>query len=152
MVFFYGPHGYTLKDPGVYGITTRTIPWLEKCVANRLAQDYELTKFQGRHGKGGETYEFIGKTMHPGHYEAYIEKMFPNPVFRADAMKQVAGKSVAMDVITIRNRRVFSNPTLFSLILALQNRGFNYREIHCSFCRGGLGDANPPSWDYKFNE
>jgi len=57
-VHFYVPHGFTLQDPGIALAAARRQP-TETVVGPGQCHDYELSKFQGRHGNNAETYESI---------------------------------------------------------------------------------------------
>src|SRR4051794_34155528 len=60
---YFGPHGYDLEDPGLvkfweYGVIAHEPP-----STFPFSQDYELTKYQGRHNDSGETYDLIRKLL-----------------------------------------------------------------------------------------
>ena len=71
-LLYYAPHGYKLKDPGLRSVLD-SIAWpmqrisadelpksaLERFKSTNPAQDYNLTKYQGKGSKNAETYKQI---------------------------------------------------------------------------------------------
>ena len=152
---FYGPHGYVLSDPGVGNVGRGMTKWNEKVAPGAGKQDYELTKYQGKHSKAGETYGVIQAPVSAASLQAPIlaEKdkvpdfnWIGDPLKRAqtrsDRLREIddriAGvREFDMDVVTIRNRDFYASMvTLFQLLALLKANGFKYTAAHCSFCRG----------------
>ncbi len=159
-LYFYCPHGYGLPDNSAEGVMTRTTKWYERVRANTALHDYTLTKAQGSHStvKDHETYGHIQIGFHP---QGRMERSFKGLMQEVEsANRKKAGpvrdgmKAAAMttfvndleritpavlDVVTIRNRGLYrGHVTLFSAVALLKAAGFNYSEIHCNFCRGGM--------------
>jgi len=49
-------------------------------------------------------------------------------------------QSIPVDIVSVRNRTGV-NVYLEDVLKSFQKHGFNYSEIRCSFCRGGVVDA-----------
>jgi hypothetical protein len=154
-LYFYAPHGYVLSDPGVGNVGRGMTRWYEEVAAGSAGQDYELSKYQGRHSKANETYGEIQKPLSVDTLRTPIEaEKGQVPDFRwiddeekrkkvrADRLQEIddriAGiKEFDMDVVTIRNRKMYASMvTLFQLMKLLKDNGFKYAAAHCSFCRG----------------
>lgn len=158
-LLFYCPHGYVLSAPPILSILSGQVKPYEPVPTNELRQDYVLTKFQGRHqgenSNGMETYGYLQHGMHSGAQKDSVTEGFldsfernekkPNhPLYAINKAGLVNGyiesmnsiKAVEMDVVTIRYRSVsFGEVTLYGVIEALEKHGFQYRNVHCSFCR-----------------
>lgn len=111
---YYCPHGTNLVDVGLEMFISKLAVPVEKQIAPKLCQDYNLMKYQNRHNKKGETYDLIKK---------YVE-------------------SNQVDVITIKNSKNFldeeSDIKLSDLIAQLFANGYKYKKFLCAFCRGGV--------------
>jgi hypothetical protein len=109
-IAFYAPHAYTLVDPMLEKIINREVSPSEWSTWDKCqdSQDYNLTKYQGKHSNYEETYEMIEKL----------------------------GKYSRMDVITIRNRILSNAITMKQVIDQVLDDGWLYSEFHCAFCRG----------------
>ncbi len=139
---YYAPHGYILTDPSLMGIMDGSAKPVETVVSTS-SQDYELSKYQGRHGSKSETYERIG-----GMAER-IEEDLANMELAIGQFKSLGKDSRAeevearlnkmknkMDIVTIRNRRFVKGDVLLSEVVnGLAKAGYKYDVIHCSFCR-----------------
>jgi hypothetical protein len=141
---WYGPHGVPLKDPMVGMVARKLVVEHGTTTVARGTtpdQDYILSKFQGKHGGGKvqlEDYDSIRQGMHPETYQDFISQGFKV----MDQERNLA--PIVLDVVTIRNRNCFySSPTLFKVISDLHANGWIYNEIHCSFCRGAVGEYKP---------
>jgi len=146
-IHFYAPHGYILKDPGLAAAADGSTSVHDSYDSGRWCPDYELSKFQGRHGSEKETYERIGAGMHRDARIARSREMSGGGELSA---AQLSGmKEIIMDVITVRNRILQKSPTLGDVIQAMQKDGLRYKEIYCSFCRcrSGLPDELDRSWN-----
>jgi hypothetical protein len=141
---FYGPHGWALEDPSVANISAGNLVPLEKVTA-RLSQDYQLSKYTNSeenttdHNKVNESYVSI----------AAMEKNFE--FLREFALKQRTPQmnwannfsKLSMDIITVRNRRIYKNPLLSTVLKELAKEGYCYEEVHCCFCRGSKVTIDP---------
>jgi len=137
---FYSPHNYTLTDPSLekilQGACTPQDP-----VTGGKCQDYNLSKYQGRHGKDAESYAQIAKL---GDATVELETLLaaegdgatPQQTAALRAKIQRIQTQEHMDIITIRNRHMRSDPSFSQLVSWLKDEGFGYEEYHCSFCRG----------------
>jgi hypothetical protein len=104
-------------------IARRKVKDVELVYAPRKCPDYVLSKQHKAHGGLN-----IGRYDHVSydHVKRYL-----------DATPEVAGKN---DIVTIRNRAGWADPTLSEVIKALWQNGYKYADIRCCFCRGGVGD------------
>src|SRR5438874_1473571 len=122
---FYGPHNWTLKDPGLLRILYGEVHPLET-VKDGNVQDYSLSKFQGaKHGSNQESYDnlaFAGVTED----ELLGMKWKPDQIA---AMKKLR----ALDIVTIRNRRFSTDPMLSWVGKELKKHGWTYKTFHGSF-------------------
>jgi hypothetical protein len=144
---YYVPHGYSLKDPGLRAIMQQSKRPCQIIQAGR-SPDYVLSKFQGRHGNNAETYTSIGNDINTAavmltNIQNSINHLngFQRPdtkdidQYRTMAEKTLSRRSRKMDVVTIRNRRLRFDLNLSDVIQILHQHGYNYTNIHCSFCR-----------------
>lgn len=107
---FYGPDRAVLTAGTIkYEFITHNLAGQAHKVkmAGEPYVDYELSKFQGYHGNEDETYDVVQECL--GQY----------------------------DVVTIRHRplRGGGSIMLSKLLETLSNDGYNYRKVHCLFCR-----------------
>jgi hypothetical protein len=156
-VVFYGPHGYTLQNPTLYKVIAGLQRSHETVNSRDLGQDYDLSKSQDTHQSAagvnednrgtGESYKFIGEQMHFMKRHMKKELAGTAPAFQAAvaAAHDNYERRIGMDVVTVRNRKVFSDITLFQVINTLWKSGYRYEEIHCIFCRGE--GQTPGSWN-----
>jgi len=139
---FYCPHGYTLLDPSLLAVIEGRVKPNE-VVPCGIYQDYSLSKYQtAKHGAADETYDAIaavGKTSDE----------WANEGFRFDVGK--GPEAPKLDIITIRYRRLKTDPTLFDILATMKDNGWTYDTIHCSFCRGPALKSEKGSWDAKRN-
>jgi hypothetical protein len=142
-LFFYTPEGGILKADLV-PMSRGKYEAFEVVKGGQRCRDYSLSKFQGaKHGGGQEDYEYIRTKMHAG----YMAAVMKQSGFKQSDIDGVLQDDVKMDVVTIRNRRFHSDPTLSEVIDALEANGYFYREIHCSFCRyaSAIGSSPGPN-------
>jgi hypothetical protein len=142
-VFFYGPHGKNLQNPGPYWVSTGLQNHYEVCNATELPHDYDLSKSQGTHQSAsgvneaarntGESYAYLGRDIHD--YAGYMSKMYNGAPMPAE-LTRTFGREIKMDFVTIRNRSVLGGITLIEVIQKVWNAGFRYKQFHCIFCRG----------------
>lgn len=108
-LYFYGPDratitSGTIKYEFIDHDLTAHVHKIKQ--AGQEYVDYQLTKFQGRHGNEDETYTTVQQCL------------------------------TKYDVVTIRYRPLKLGSTYLSEVLAtLQEQGYVYGRIHCSFCR-----------------
>lgn len=132
---YYVDHGFVLPDPGYQPFAAPTPPVAKETVTGNLSEksyNYELSKYQGRHNKAGETYSRIQNAATLGiQHNKTLDEMFPEGILPTN----VAGRQTLFDVVSVRNRWWSSGSdlkTILALILAHRKRG---GIIHCSFCR-----------------
>lgn len=139
-ISFLGPQGATLIDPGFEEAATSAGPRAstqknkpmnayEEYVSGSICPDYYLTKYQGSHSKGGESYEdindFLGDPQERDSTNAFAR--FP------------------MDILTVRNRgKNFSRLVGMTISLSqavnmLTGYSYRYEKVVCCFCRGYFG-------------
>lgn len=136
---FYAPHGSTIANPGIYDIMKGEYQVLESAGPGDRITNYGLSKFQGRHGDPNETYTSIGQDV-----ARNADQLSYQEEIMTSGRAKGPGRNFAFnfDVLTIRNRRLRSDPTLKEALDTLDRHGFRYENIHCSFCRSPmLGDS-----------
>lgn len=139
-LYFYGREGASIKDPGVYNVMKGEWQVVEAAGAGTLVRDYQLSKYQGRHGNEKETYDSIGSSI-DRNSEA-MQRM-------AQGDKYVKDRNFGynFDVLTVRNRNPY-NPfattgsSLKKVLQTLSDNGYKYENIHCSFCRWEKGGGS----------
>ena len=60
---YYGKHGAAIYDPGFRNIIEGKYQVLESSMGGERSHDYFLSKYQGRHGAEGETYETLQQAV-----------------------------------------------------------------------------------------
>ncbi|HTY64449.1 MAG TPA: hypothetical protein VMG30_19530 [Acidobacteriota bacterium] len=132
---FYCEHGHSLNDPHVRSLMVgRGRPSCGTRSGQVPCMNYELSKYQGRHGDDAESYAEIANAI------TYAREEYPKLIGGGNGQP-------AMDVLTVRYRL---NPMRFlhtgnlkeAVNWALTKHA--YRRIHCNFCRTDLNDANAP--------
>ncbi len=136
-LYFYADHGSTIQDPGVYNIIKGEYQVSETKGPGAFVTDYSLSKYQGRHGGGdGETYASISDQV--GRNAGVLKDV-------ASGSNKGRNFAFKFHVLTVRNRRLRSDPDLSDVFAALTSAQRQYQNIHCSFCRspmlGQSGDA-----------
>jgi hypothetical protein len=159
LLCFYSRHGELVTDEGLIRYAQgRALP-IERIMANQ-SYDYALSKYTNtsetsffKHNQEGESYSNIEAILSspPRNVSAYVDRAFAfaQPMvtagptqantFRA-AMAMNINRSVSpefpTDIITISGRWFgFSTVRLSEILIWLAQAGYNYQEIHCSFCR-----------------
>ena len=137
-LYFYGDHTFTLKDPKIYPIMKGEYQVKMTIPSGGMVMDYELSKYQGKHGNKDETYDSIKSNIDQN-----------NKAVTGDDFeyrnKQSRNYQYSFDVLTVRNRVGSGDPTLSELLKALDQGGFRYENIHCSFCRSDMSVDDSPS-------
>ncbi|MBW1911738.1 MAG: hypothetical protein JRI43_00945 [Deltaproteobacteria bacterium] len=141
-LIFYGPHGVPLTDPSFSRVLNGEIKPFEIIGPEQTCHNYGLWKWQGYHwksnvvlaimhsvgvkkiaspflSKGSETYEKIKKQLRLN-----------------DDPKE-------MDLLSVRYRPYGWHTDLYNVISELQKNKYNYKYIHCNFCRGFSGNHSP---------
>jgi hypothetical protein len=150
-LIFYCPHGSTLIDAGILpDILLGTIV-SQPPVAPGQCQDYTLSKYQGRHSDGYETYDMVQAmdertVKDAGAFETQAEQWIKTGLTQEDVQTFEKGFNLLekvgdfrwKDIVTIRNRGGRLDPMLSEVIAMLQGAGFTYSTIHCSFCRSSM--------------
>ena len=149
-LYFYGPHGHALDDQTVQGMMRGQTNHYEMWGAGMAHHDYILSKAQGYHGdKSKETYGNIQREWHPGPAQAQVTAVHneivqenrtkpfykKNPAFYdkfvEDETKEHESllrrlSDIVVDVVTIRNRKIKSEITLWQTIQLLEQNSFRY--------------------------
>jgi len=140
---FYGPHKVALQDPGLDKIMDARA----KAVAvnhGGTCINYFLSKYQGKHSKGAETYQSIGDLLTKGTtWEQMNQLLAGDPKAAQMGIKPVPQTLVdqykSYDVLTIRNRwnigRGVKLGTVLDRLEKFAGGKYKYPMIHCSFCR-----------------
>jgi hypothetical protein len=155
ILYFYCPHGLAMSTTaGTTGkIAAREVNSYEKKPLSQLEHDYNLTKFQGKHGRASgqviESYNDIQHGLTQAARRAEIQKLIDARFIGATQEEKDAVRETDMDVVTIRHRKIGTPPTLLGLIKQLHAAGFHYRQIHCAFCR--VINDKSPTWPITQN-
>lgn len=120
---FYGAHGLSLLDPGVYDIMKGEYQVSETAGPGDSVTNYELSKYQGRHGNINETYTSISANI-----QTNLNRLDVNS----------RNFAFIFDVLTVRNRILRSDPSLKDMLNELDSHGYRYENIHCIFCRSPM--------------
>jgi hypothetical protein len=123
---FYSDHGVATDDFGLANFATGGKAGQKKQTINpgQVCYDYELSKYQGKHNKAGETYDSIDKN------QKYAKEMVG---FSKGMKSQYTFEEY--DVLTIRNRHLNGPGVTLKKALDTIRMYNNYQEIHCYFCR-----------------
>jgi hypothetical protein len=158
---YYCPHGRPLNDPSIEAIIAKTVHSYGDPVDSRASQDYELSKYTNtgtelKHNKAGESYARIGKlderfaeahALHAGAVGWLVDDVLNNDALLPQLTEQSAleqrYRELAMDVVTIRNRFWLKSPKLSEVLTELWKYGYQYADVHCSFCRGSAEGYKP---------
>jgi hypothetical protein len=151
-LFFYGPHGAALLDPGTttfYNKMHEAEP-VEVITGGQECRNYLLSKYQGAHaGSSGtdtvETYrDLSGKVAAEDHKRGLMFNQMtkagniqsPNTRVVKKNMEELTGRVRGASVLTIRNRWdiVFGVP-LSDALKAAKKAMPTLKEFHCLFCR-----------------
>lgn len=128
----YGGLVYHYVD-SVDDITHRRVAAVETIAGGQACPDYLLSKQVQDHKGGG-----AGR---------YSETSYADVLAFTERMASGTG----FDVISVRNRAA-RLVYLSTAVDALLKNGYAYREIHCSFCRGGTLDAMKDLFNRGRNE
>jgi len=118
---YFGPHGSTLVDPGLQKFFECGVVEVESYTFPNFGQDYELTKYQSKHNKMGETHDLIQSLV--GGF----------PGISPDIIT-VSKETSTMGVI--KRELLGEGIQLSTLITEVRGAGYNYTSFHCAFCRG----------------
>jgi hypothetical protein len=99
------------------------------------SSDYVLTKIQS--SEGG---------LAGGRWSNYIDQRNTMKYTDVEKFMKIANHT-AKDIITIRNRPFKSDITLSEIVTLLRMQGYNYTDIHCSFCRSPKFLGGKPAVD-----
>lgn len=146
---FYAPDGYVLDDPGARNLMIGGgCPAFETTPVGGQCRNYELSKYQGKHNKTGETYASLAADM-------AMSRNHRNMVLGLTAQeKKVLGAnadlsySPEMDVLTVRNRLGKKGTPNLAEAVTWALSLHQYKSIHCSFCRVA---AHHPGKDAYWN-
>lgn len=139
VLFYYTTHGATAGDFGINKFAAPTPPPHigHPMHGGKYTYNYELSKYQGRHGNPAETY----KSIQAQSTSATNHNNILNNLTDAERHKlagQSAGVQKLYDVVTIRNRFFSSGSdlkTILEQIGRLRGQVSNNLVIHCFFCR-----------------
>ena len=128
---FFGPHKQSLIDPSISNATSG-LKVYESKLSGQTVVNYGLSKYQGSHSDGAETYPSIKEAVERNRE---MVKMFEAaPTDYQAKMKSTGLIYENFDVLTIRHRRFKSDPSLSDALTMLQNN-YKYADIFCVFCR-----------------
>jgi hypothetical protein len=154
-LYFYGPHGASLLDPGINNFYDRMheAEPVEVITAGQRCRNYLLSKYQGAHaGESGtetvETYDQISnkvritdlnRTKTFGQMMRYGRLQSPDTTMVKVNMEQLMGRLRGASILTIRNRWdiVFGVP-LSDALKEAKKAMPALREFHCLFCRSAM--------------
>jgi hypothetical protein len=143
-LWFYQPNGYLLQDPGLINVIYDEVKPKEHVTGGKY-QDYSLSKYQGaKHGSEAESYKNIPAF---GITETELTELG----WTKEQLSTMKRPRDDLDIITIRNRRMRSDPTLKEVIKEVTAAGYAYTDYYCSFCRGPTFGKETGSWDARQN-
>ncbi len=128
-LYFYVPHGYLLRQKHF----TEAIEERQKPIEHmnaRNAQDYLLAKAQYSTQK---KYDAVPQDRRSPSVELYSH--FEDFTYEEEDTETPLVKAKA-DLVTIRRRRFYKNPTLSEVLTTLWQAGYRYTKVYCLFCRG----------------
>jgi hypothetical protein len=140
-VQFYTYHGFSLIDPGLALAAARPAP-KEVIEGPGMCHEYLLSKYQGRHGGGKESYDDVERAVKSEADRLLgarsklraLEAQGASPTKLAMAQSNVA-TSHPFNVVTIRNRFFSGTMRLSTLIQQVRLVAPEIQLFHCSFCR-----------------
>ena len=137
---FYVPHGFTLQDPGLALVYSRPAP-SEMVVGPAQCHEYDLSKYQGRHGNNSESYDDISSAVHNESMNL-VRRRRAVADARPGIKRQIAQDQLSQvrpfNVVTIRNRFGSSGVHLSDVITQVRQVVPMIRVFHCSFCRSHM--------------
>ncbi len=147
---FYAPSGsFLVMDMSKFNLSAVVS---EEVNSGNYSNNYLLSKFQGRNGGDGETYDTLGTAVDVARNaidaaprEPLVLPQNIGPNLRRDLLKQDKEKYenlLPFDILTIRNRSLFKGGSLIGLplseVLTAVAEIHRYPYIFCSFCRGNI--------------
>lgn len=148
-LYFYVDHGSALADPGMALMYKKGKP-VETIGNNEKCRNYILSKYQGRHSKGRETYETIQEAIQTD--DAFTSQVLGlKDVMDERSWLLSMQQTKSMSVLTIRNRWFNTNQNLSDAIKAARREMNTLVNFHCSFCRSLIGGTgiNVGSVEYQ---
>jgi hypothetical protein len=145
-IHFYALHGFTLNDPGIALLNASVTPKESITGGPKVTcHDYSLSKYQGTHSKGRETYGSInqqvaataqGRSTAQEKYLQYVSQGQPDWKLGIEQQKIQSNKPV--HIATIRNRFLGGDMKLSAVLSGIRKAQPNINTFHCSFCRSSL--------------
>ena len=150
---FYAPRKHYLIMPmSKFQLGSRVV---EEINPGGSSPNYALSKYQGRHGDNNETYATLGALVDRTRksIEAGRPQMPAIPASAGPGIKRWVNESfkekikeyenlLPFDFLTIRNRKPYlpfaGGTSLKAALAQLDQSGYRYPYIFCSFCRGVL--------------
>ncbi len=127
---YYSEHGVVTDDLGIRNFATggKQNQRTDAISGPARSYNYDLSKYQGKHNKAGETYESIESA------QDYVTQF--REIAQAARSQGVAVpySPTDFDVLTIRNRWWISGMTLSAALTAVAKTK-TYSIVHCYFCR-----------------
>jgi hypothetical protein len=142
-----------LLDPKIANVIEGKAHVYQRAGSGETVNDYDLSKYQGKHSKSGETYESIGKTLGS---ETRLRDLNLLAQTNPDAARKVGFSFVPeetiaqyrqYDILTIRNRWWMSGLKLSDVLSQLSKHGRRYANIHGAFCRVSTWAKHYQSWN-----
>jgi hypothetical protein len=167
---FMGPHGATLRDPGItasllssyltpYAIVDRfgahsgqDGSFIERKMAagSRLTAricDYRMSKYQGPDTSFSESYQDIVRALITNREIRQLQIDAPAVASRMGWSSVIA----SCDVLTVRNRRTQQPPTFSMLFQSLGKVKIHYGVIKPVLCRSNILSLLAPCYDSKLS-
>ncbi len=145
-ISLYAPHGTALIDPGIDFLKADAVVQPEEVIrGGAKCYDYQLSKFQGRHGSQNETYQAINRSVTTGDQDVGALQRDANLALdRGDEgtlnqLLVMASTNRNAHVVTVRNR--WFNKLGVSLTHVISKVRKSYPEVtefHCSHCRSNV--------------
>jgi hypothetical protein len=145
-VHFYALHGFVLNDPGTALLNAQITP-KESITGPASCHDYTLSKYQGRHNRGGrETYASIATQVQntaqarSAAQAKYVQAAASakTPDFKLDLLASNVTTHKEINIVTVRNRFGASDQLLSTLINEVRAAYPSIKIFHCSFCRSSM--------------
>jgi hypothetical protein len=150
---FYAPHRMALLDPKIGNVIEGKAHAYQLARSGESVNDYDLSKYQGKHSKSGETYQSIQDTLGS---ETRLRDLNQVALSNPDAARKagfsfVPEETIAQyrqyDILTVRNRWWMSGVKLSDALSRLEKAGRRYAHIHCAFCRVSTWAKRYESWN-----
>jgi hypothetical protein len=134
---YYVIHGVIQGDFGLtaFAAPTPPVPLAPIIAGGQNTYNYDLSKYQGRHGNVNETYaSIIAGGDNASRHNAMLDTLTPEDIARVGG--NVTGRQSLYDIVTVRNRWWSRGSDLKSALKKIRAlRGNSLVTVECFFCR-----------------